>query len=453
MQVYDVIVVGAGVSGLAAANNLMLNGFDVLVLEARDRVGGRVHSQGFGGVVVDLGASWIHGVQENPITRLAKKHNISTWRSQMSGPSPDNILHREMFDQEFQLLSHEQKLKIANWMADFLDYLEAVQIDEESHLKSIADLKQQFILEHEISKQDELYIDYIADTIFLYEYAIEAKDLSAESHQADIDFAGSDTLFPNGYAQITDLLAKNLNIQLNKPVQNIDYSGDLVQITTETSQYQSTYVLVTVPLGVLKHADIGFNPYLPQSKRKSIQQLEMGVLNKIYLEFEEIFWNKEAQSVACLSPEHRIAREMMNFYPLSKKPILMAFTAGVVGEQLEQLSDRELLALTMDSLKNMYGENLPKLKSHYITRWASDKYSYGSYSYLPVGVKAKRRQRLGRPVDSKLFFAGEATSFYFPSTVHGAFLSGVRSAYQILQIDLLTEDVRKKTAIVEDPYL
>ncbi|WP_440683917.1 flavin monoamine oxidase family protein [Cysteiniphilum halobium] len=453
MQIYDVVIVGAGVAGLAAANNLMLNGFDVLVLEARDRVGGRVHSQCFADAVVDLGASWIHGVQENPITRLAKKHNISTWRSQMCGPSPDNIVHREMYDQEFKLLSHEQKLKIANWMADFLDYLEAVQIDEESHLRSIADIKQQFIIDNQIAKEDVLYIDYIADTLFLYEYAIEAKELSAESHHADIDFAGSDRLFPEGYAQIAYLLAKNLEIHLNEPVQNIDYSGDLVQISTETKQYQATYVLVSVSLGVLKHADIGFNPYLPQAKRKSIQQLEMGVLNKIYLEFDEVFWDKEAQSIACLSPEHRIAREMMNFYPLTKKPILMAFTAGVVGKQLEQLSDRELLALIIDSLKHMYGENLPKLKSHCITRWASDEYSYGSYSYLPVGVKAKRRQRLGKPVDNKLFFAGEATSFYFPSTVHGAFLSGVRSAYHILQIDLLTEDVRKRTAIVEDPYL
>ncbi|WP_116963742.1 flavin monoamine oxidase family protein [Fastidiosibacter lacustris] len=453
MQIYDVIVVGAGVSGLAAANNLMLNGFDVLVVEARDRVGGRINSQAFAGVIVDLGASWIHGVQENPITRLAKKHNISTWRSQMCGPSPDNILHREMFNTEFKRLTHEQKLKIANWMADFLDYLETVQIDEESHLKSIADLKRQFILEQNIIKEDESYIDYIADTLFLYEYAIEAKDLSAESHHADIDFAGSDRLFPQGYAQITDLLAKNLVIQLNEPVQSIDYSGDLVQVITAASQYHATYVLVTVPLGVLKHADIGFNPYLPQSKRKSISQLEMGILNKIYLEFEDVFWDKEAQSIACLSPEHRIAREMMNFYPLSQKPILMAFTAGVVAKQLEHLSDRELIALVIDSLKHMYGENLPNLKNYCITRWHSDEYSYGSYSYLPVGVKAKRRQKLGKPVDNKVFFAGEATSFYFPSTVHGAFLSGVRSAYQILQIDLLTEDVRKKTAIVEDPYL
>ena len=124
-----------------------------------------------------------------------------------------------------------------------------------------------------------------------------------------------------------------------------------------------------------------------------------------------------------------------------------------MAEELEELSDEALIDLIMDSLKKMYGENVPKPVSYRITRWHSDPYSYGSYSYLPVDVKVNQRKRLAESIDNKVFFAGEAASIYFPSTVHGAFLSGVRAAYEILQTDLLTEDIRRRTTLVENVYL
>ncbi|WP_162902176.1 flavin monoamine oxidase family protein [Facilibium subflavum] len=454
MRSYDVIIIGAGVSGLAAARNLILNGFDVLVLEARDYIGGRVVSEHFAGATVDLGASWIHGVEENPITRLATKHDIATQRSQMCGPSPDNILHRTIFDENFTRLTHEAKLEIASVMADFLDYLSSVQSEDDLHLKSISDLKRCFmILYGDKAEKYQQHIDYLVDTIFLYEFAVEADDLSAESYHADHDFAGHDRLFPKGYGQIAYVLAQGVDILLNQVVQQIEYSADMAKVITQDQQYSASYVLVSVPLGVLKRGDIGFEPYLPRLKREALHALQMGTLNKIYLAFDHVFWDKQAQSIACLSDQHKIAREMINLYPMTERPILAAFTAGEFAESMERLSDQELVDLVIDALRQMYGDNIPAPVHHRITRWHQDPFSYGSYSYLPVDVKASQRAHLAEAIDSKVFFAGEATSVYFPSTVHGAFLSGVRAAYEILQTDLLTEDIRRKTAKLEKVYL
>ncbi len=452
MQQYDVIIVGGGIAGLSAARNLSLNGFDVLVLEAKDRLGGRIHSIHFAGATVDLGASWIHGIEENPITRLAMKHDVETKRSQMCGPSPNNIIKRDIFDTDFKRLNREQKLEIANLMADFLDFLSSTTKKTNMHLCSIESLKNDFIKKRVLKGNSIKQLEYIVDTLILYEYATEADDLSAESYHADHDFAGHDRLFPKGYAQIIYLLAEGVKVELNQKVQQIDYSGDMVQVMTKDRQYTSNYVLVTVPLGVLKRGDISFDPYLPVEKREALQVLKMGVLDKIYLAFDHVFWDENAQSIACLSEDHQIAREMINLYPLTQKPILVAFTAGEMAKEYEALTDEVLIEKIIEPLKNMYGK-VPKPVDVYITRWSKDNTSYGSYSYLPVGVNVEQREVLADAIDNKVFFAGEATSRYFPSTVHGAFLSGVRASYDILQTDLLTEDIRKRTASLENIYL
>ena len=121
---------------------------------------------------------------------------------------------------------------------------------------------------------------------------------------------------------------------------------------------------------------------------------------------------------------------------------LLAFSAGAAGEQNELRSDAEIVACLMDCLRKMYGQNIPQPAGHLITRWNQDPFSLGSYSYTPVGAKQSQRRQIGMPVENRVFFAGEATSQFFPSTVHGAFLSGVRAAYEIMLADA-TQDLRK----------
>src|SRR5262249_40281067 len=127
--------------------------------------------------------------------------------------------------------------------------------------------------------------------------------------------------------------------------------------------------------------------------------------------------------------------EIVNFHKIAGLPLLLAFSAGAAGEQNELRSDAELVACLMECLRKMYGPDIPEPSGHLITRWNKDPFSLGSYSYVPVGSTQSQRRQIGMPVANRLFFAGEATSQFFPSTVHGAFLSGVRAAYEIMLAD------------------
>jgi monoamine oxidase len=124
--------------------------------------------------------------------------------------------------------------------------------------------------------------------------------------------------------------------------------------------------------------------------------------------------------------------EIVNFHKIAGLPVLLAFSAGTAGEKNELRGDAELVACLMVCLRKMYGENIPEPVGHLVTRWNQDPFSLGSYSYVPVGSKQSLRRQIGIPVENRVFFAGEATSQFFPATVHGAFLSGVRSAYEIM---------------------
>jgi monoamine oxidase len=136
--------------------------------------------------------------------------------------------------------------------------------------------------------------------------------------------------------------------------------------------------------------------------------------------------------------------EIVNFHKIAGLPVLLAFSAGTAGEKNELRDNVELVACLIDCLRKMYGQNIPEPVGHLVTRWNQDPFSLGSYSYVPVGSKQSLRRQIGTPVENRVFFAGEATSQFFPATVHGAFLSGVRAAYEIMladaKADLMKDD-------------
>lgn len=124
----------------------------------------------------------------------------------------------------------------------------------------------------------------------------------------------------------------------------------------------------------------------------------------------------------------------MNYYVYSQQPILMAINTGTFGQHLEQLADPKIIQQAMHALQTMYGEHIPQPEDYLITRWGDDPYTQGAYSYIPVGVSGKAYDAMATPIDDRLFFAGEATSRDYASTVHGAFLSGKREAKRIRNV-------------------
>ncbi len=410
-----IVIVGAGVAALAAAQELQVRGFeDVVILEARDRAGGRVWTGSIGdGIPVELGATWIHGIDGNPIHDIAESNNIAT--------APTDYDNSLVYDPQG---------RETDWVDGGLwrDYMKlAYDLPDES-LQAVYDA---FAAANGFDDDDRLLWDHVLNSMFEHEFGADIADLSIMSYDGGSDLRGGDVVFPDGYGQIIDMLAAGRDIRLGHAVAEIDHTADTAVVTTDSGTvFEADRVVVTVPLGVLKGGHILFVPSLPPDKQAAIDALEMGVLNRTCLLFDEVFWERDVEWIGYLSDEKGQWSETLNLYPYQQQPILAMFNAGAYGAEVEQYSDDELAARAVDALKAIFGD-VPEPSHSVSTRWLSDPWTRGSYSYVPVGASFESYRYMARSVGDRLFFAGEATHSRFPSTVHGAFLSGLRVARQI----------------------
>lgn len=414
----SVVIVGAGVGGLAAATELRAGGFDdVVVLEARDRIGGRVWTDTIGDdIPIDLGASWIQGADGNPISAIAGENDIATHRTDWGS----GVFHYHDVG--------EPTPSARRALRDFW------RLAERSPERSLESVREELLATGTFTEPDRSYLDYLLTTEVENEYAADLKDLSYASVDGGSGFGGGDFVFPGGYGQIVDVLAGGVTIRRGQAVTEIDHSGSTVVVTTaDGATFEGAAVVVTVPLGVLKSDFISFRPSLPSRTRSAIANLEMGVLNKAYLLFDDVFWERDIERIRYVSADRARWTETMSLIPYTGRPVLVTLNSGTFGTGLERLSDREVVARAVAALSNMYGD-VPAPADARVTRWHSDPWARGSYSYVPIGSSFAEHAALGEPVADKVFFAGEATHADYPATVHGAFLSGVRAARRIAAI-------------------
>lgn len=423
---FDVIVIGAGISGLAAADLLDEKGFDVVILEARDRIGGRIFTdRSLDSIPLDMEASWIHGVIGNPIADLAKKYGIET--------VPTDYDSITIYDANGNKIDEKRMNEILSRFEKFARILEGEQLDLEDDA-SIQDVIDYFIEEENLSGEALNEFLYTVNAAIEHEYAGDVADLDYDEFDESSEDLGEDVLFPDGYDQIITVLADGLDIRLNHVVIRVDYTGNLVKVSTADKTFSGKIVLCTVPLGVLEKGSIEFSPPLPQSKLNAIENLEMGVLNKVYLQFPEVFWEKDTELIGYIGKEKGHWAEFYNMYYYIEEPILLGFNAAEYGRKIEKFSDKEIIADVMNVLKKIYGVDIPQPTGYLITRWGSDEFSGGAYSYVGAGGTANDYELLAEPLANKLFFAGEATSKSYPATVHGAYLTGLREAHRILPL-------------------
>jgi len=246
------------------------------------------------------------------------------------------------------------------------------------------------------------------------------------------EYRGPDVIFPDGYGQIPTYLAVDLDIRLNHICTHVDYGTNGIHIQSNMGEFVARKSVISLPLGVLKAGKVSFSPELPSGKQRAIEALGFGVLNKVFLEFPNIFWEKEAHLLGYISKEKGRFSEWLNFVPLINEPILLAFNAGTFGLEIEDWSDAEIIELAMHTLKSIYGNGIPSPINQIITRWGKDPFSLGSYSSINKNASPAHYESLATSVDSQLYFAGEATHRNHPSTVHGAYLSGLRAAKEII---------------------
>ena len=413
-----VAVIGAGIAGLAAAAELRSAGVcDVVVLEARDRLGGRIWTSDLGGHPVDLGASWIHGVNGNPITRIAAENGIQTMATDYDNDVThfhESIARSRSFDRMLE--------KFRKFM---------LQRPQESIRKRYLN----FVRESGLSDQQQHFLAYTLNTTIEHEFGADIDELSFASINGGEQFPGHDALFPGGYRKIVEVLSEGIAIQTGEAVASIDYRGpNIVLTSTAGSKFEATAVIVTVPLGVLKNGGISFVPELPFSKQQALDGLDMGILNKTCLLFDRVFWEPSVELIGYVGAQPGEWAESINLYPYTRQPILMMFNAGSYGAEIETMSDLEIIAEAHKTLVSMYG-NVPKPTSALITRWMTDPWSCGSYSFVPAGSTFNQYAELAKPIDNRVFFAGEATHKDYPSTVHGALLSGIQAARDVIASD------------------
>ena len=298
-DVESVIIIGAGVAGLAAAKHLIAAGRDVQVLEARDRIGGRVWTDRSLGVPLDMGASWIHGVRGNPLTDLADELDIKRATT---------------------------------------DYGNHIVRDAQGR----------------IVDEDDLPEDFEVVTSIEHEYAADHAELSPQADDEGDEFGGGDVLFPSGYSTLIRGLDTGFQVNLGAEVDLVDTTGPTVGVHTADETFAAEAVLVTVPLGVLKAGTINFVPALSPARLGAIDRLGMGLLNKVSLRFPSVFWDEDADLIGYVGPKRGYFAEWLNIAKYTGEPILVGFNASSAADEIEELSDTEVIAQAMTALRNMY---------------------------------------------------------------------------------------------------
>mgnify|MGYP005847531473 CR=1 FL=1 len=419
-----VIVVGAGVSGLACAQALTNAGIAVTVLEARDRIGGRVWTDNTLGLPLDMGASWIHRTQGNPLTALADQANVAR-------VSTDYDSHT-VYDADGRELSDDEQAELDSWLEELLE--EARELGETRPTLSLGQAIAQRLSANGVTDEDDLRAIYyaLASTIE-HEFAASVDDLSAVYWDSSETFDGGDVIFPQGYVWLPNLLASGLSdVRLNTPVRAVRYGRDGVSVTTDGSgTLEADAVVVSVPLGVLKAGKIAFTPALPSRLTTAIQNLHVGLLNKTYLQFERAFWD-DSDFIGYMADERGRWSEFLNLQTHLGVPVLLGFNASPYADELETWSDSEIIADALDVLRTIY-DDVPDPVGVFITRWGQDVWAHGSYSSLGVNATPADYDAFAQAVEGRLFFAGEATFSAHPATVHGALMSGQRAAQAILR--------------------
>lgn len=419
-----IIVIGAGIAGLSAARALSDKDCDVSVLEARTRIGGRVwtdHSSLQS--PIDLGASWIHGIEKNPIYALATDNGIQLTncdyfsKPQIFGSAGPELALREISEQ-----------------ATLLGKIRKIVYEEQDRLQNGKDKSVEQALEGAVarlalSKEQRKLLEHTFAIEIENDYATEASHLSLKEWDKDHAFAGPHVIFPGGYSQIAEKLAQGLNIKLECPVREVNFESSQIKVSSQAGEsFEADLVLITLPLGVLKRGSVKFTPDLPDKKIKAIGQLGVGVFDKLYMRFPKRFWSLEPTWIEYAGDK---AREWPVFFNLAKfkpEPILAAFNVGDFALKLEKKKQSEIVTDAMKVLRLIYGPDIPEPIASRESCWGADPYACGSYSYIPVGTPASAYDEIAEPVNDRLFFAGEACSSKNFSTVHAAYISGLKAA-------------------------
>lgn len=407
----DIAIVGAGAAGLAAARRARDFGLSFVVLEAKDRVGGRAHTDtATFGTPWDRGAHWLHSAAVNPLTRIAEA---------LDQP----YLRRESFwERHLHLGTH---LATAEERRDFERAFDAAS--DAVHALGARGLDVPVAQALDRAGRWYRLIEHVHEAISAFPpERISALDLY-RYHDS-----GENWPLIGGYGALVAAYGASVPVSLETPAAEIDWRGQGVMLTTPKGTVKARAAIVTVSTNVLASGRIRFSPPLPVALTRALEGVPTGGANKVAFQFSRDVFGLPDTSYASFMDERDPARHAIGFQirPFGKE-LAIAYLGGRFAEEMEKAGEAATVEMARVALTDMFGssilDNLVKVAA---TAWSSDPHTLGAYASALPG-HADQRAALAEPVDGKLYLAGEAVHPSWFSTVQGAYLSGIDAAARV----------------------
>ena len=402
---YDVIIVGAGAAGIAAARRLQDAGKQVVVLEARSRIGGRAWTLAAGGYPLDLGCGWLHSADRNPWSRIARDLGLPIDKTQPPWTRPSLPIGFAI---------EEQKAFRAALDAFYELVDEAVQSGADVPVSDC------------LIPGDRW--NALMGTVATFVAGADWDKVSAIDLHRYAD-TGVNWRVAEGYGHLIAQCAAGLDIAIDCPVRRIDHSGRKVRVETARGTFETAAVIVTVPASLIAREAIAFTPGLPD-KIAAATELPLGHDDKLFLSLADADeFDKDSR---LFGRTDRTATGAYHMRPFGR-PLIECYYGGSLAEDLERGGSDAFLDFAKHELVNLLGSDFSKrIAPVAIHSWGVDPFAGGAYSYAKPG-SADCRAALAAPVDERVMFAGEACSEGDFSTAHGAYLTGVAAAEAVLK--------------------
>lgn len=402
----EVVIVGGGAAGIAAARRLTDAGVGCLIVEARDRLGGRGWTAGYSGHAIDLGCGWLHSADRNPWTGIAERLGLTIDKSRPPWMRPS-------LEAGFSLAEQRAYFDAMNAFFDRL--AAAAQKQSDRPASEMLEFGNRW--------------NGLIGAVGTYISGGELADVSVYDFDNYADTEVNWRVL-EGYGATMQGHAHGVPVALDTAVTRIDHSGQRIRIETTRGAIVADRVIVTLPSNVIAETEDLFAPRLPD-KTEAAAGLPLGLADKLFVALDR---------ADEFPPESRLfgrtdtsATASYNLRPLGR-PLIECYFGGSFARDLEADGADAFYAVARSDLTRLLGGDFAKrLTQGPMHCWGTDPFARGSYSYAKPG-QVKCRASLATPVDGRIFFAGEACSTHDFSTAHGAYLTGVAAAEAALAV-------------------